>query len=197
VFVANADPLPKDVNVVNTPDVNVVSMPSVEVTLPNALDVNVQNTPGVTIENGPTEPVPVIQSVPVRTPHQESDGGNFEPVDQALFDIAFLYTIPSPYSSGERFVMEMLTYEVVMDSDESLLKASLNISATPHKLTIPEPQIAGGKKYYSISIPLRLYVGAGNTVGLSFWKNFTGSQATASYTMSGYLISEDSPSLAP
>jgi len=83
VFVANADPLAKDVNVVNTPEVNisgpvnanitntptveigntpnvnVLTMPQVELTVPSALDVNVQNTPGVTIENGLQEPVPV------------------------------------------------------------------------------------------------------------------------------------------
>ena len=42
VFVANAEPSAKDVNVINTPDINVARMPSVEVTVPDALDVNIQ-----------------------------------------------------------------------------------------------------------------------------------------------------------
>jgi chitodextrinase len=56
VFVANADPLPKDVNatITNTPDVNVLTMPAVDVTLPETMNTNIVNTPGVNVINTPT-----------------------------------------------------------------------------------------------------------------------------------------------
>jgi len=184
VFVANADPLPKDVNVVNTPDVNVVSMPSVEVTVPNALDVNVQNTPGVTIENGPMEPVPVIESSPAGTYFNVS--GYVQWDDNPGGYEAYIYLNPSKVGPK---VIETVTYKAVIASDQVLDSAVIIVDDVTHSLTIPVPEVYGVKKIYSISIPVRFYEPIRGAYIALHQTGSTGDTVVVSY--SGYFLPDD------
>ena len=181
VFVANADPLAKDVNATQAGEWN----------------VNINGVPGVTIENESINPVPVIQSRPQRTPYNFYNFFTFRNTTSTDTKIASYDFTPS---TDELLVIETVTFNVDIRPDEQLYNAiigtTVNGKTSAHYLTIPEG-IVVARKAYNIALPIRLYADPGTTISLSFAKNATLDGGTVAVSLSGYLIPAGDTSLAP
>lgn len=173
-----------NVNVVNTPNVNVANTPTV--TLSGTPTVSLSGTPSVNVANTSTSPVPV-QDVRTATSQPFFHHNFFTFSTQFGNDSADAYTVPA----GKRLVIEYVSASGKAGHGEVFISWAIHLGPTVHYLT---PILAGsgndGFDYFSASAPVRGYLDAGSQLffDVERCQFCTTANASASYTVSGYLV---------
>lgn len=198
----------KDVNVTN-PVLNVQGNVTVGNTVPvqASSPLPIQGSVAVTslpaiggaveVTNASSNPVPVemVSAVDARTPYQET-------ITQ-LWDTPAINIIFNDVPFGQRLVIEHISASLFLDPDQelgslSITLATAGVSAT-HQIAIPESGPAfTGSTTYSGGQALRLYSDQAPFVRVTKLPSTPSIvAASATVTISGYLIPLTSPSLAP
>ena len=186
-------------NVVNTPDVNVLSMPPVDVTLPSTLDVNVQNMPGVTIENSDLNPVPVTTKTYAREPFRHLNVYTI-PSGSLNLGTTLISTVPN----NKRLVIEHISarYITGVGNQPHSWVVSLSDNTGPRTyadITMTEQvnDASSTERKFAANEPVRLYGEPGERLTFNVVRNSANSNDGLTFSVSGYYVPIDSPSLAP
>ncbi len=177
---ANAAPPRQDVNVVNTPDVNVV------------------NTPGVTIENSTLEPVPVIMDEVTRIPYQ---GKAIVSIPAAQTSALATFS-PSLPTSGMLVIEQISIYaNLPADVEYGYYAVRTRMEGDIYFWSFNSPILSPPSftpRHMRGTETVRLYHDLSYAPPEAVFFRFNWAyDATAYVRISGYIVPEGSPSLAP
>ena len=195
----------KDVNVVNTPDVNVVNQPTVNSAQSGLWGVNITNdtsnpipVDGV-VEIVNPDPIPVITDNFPREPFFKS--GSVSISDGSYGDLSVIF-LGDDIPAGNILVVESFSWKSLMRGTDIVTEMTIQILPEfgtsrflyPHITQFRSDGQFNRSQNYQL---MRLYLQSGTALRVRANRNGNVGDAGVSVTVTGYLIPDDSPSLAP